>query len=78
MTHIDYLIREIDILPKSDLLLLWENLQKKVQQSLNKENPQPEKRPFALCKGEFKVSSAFFEPLPDEFIDFFEAKELAT
>ncbi len=74
MTHIDYLIREIDILPKSDLLLLWESLQKKVQQSLNNENPQPEKRPYALCKDEFKVSSAFFEPLPDEFIEFFEGK----
>ncbi len=74
MKHIDYLIKEIDILPKNELLFLWETLQKKMQASLKKANPQPEKRPFALCQGEFNVSSAFFEPLPSEYFDLFEGR----
>lgn len=34
-----------------------------------------EPRPFGLAKGEFEVTEAFFEPLPDEILDAFEGKD---
>lgn len=32
------------------------------------------KRPIGLAKGEFKLSSDFFEPLTDEMLDAFEGR----
>jgi antitoxin (DNA-binding transcriptional repressor) of toxin-antitoxin stability system len=38
--------------------------------------PQPRttKRPIGLAKNKFKVTKAFFKPLPDELIEAFEGK----
>lgn len=71
MTHINYLIKEIDILPEGEFLLLWQSMQEKIQAVSNNKSTQQEKRPYGLCKGEFVVTDAFFEPLPPEMIDLF-------
>jgi len=33
-------------------------------------------RPLGLARGEFEVTSAFFEPLPDEILDSFDGNDL--
>lgn len=32
------------------------------------------RRPLGLYKGQFKVTEAFFDPLPDDLLDLFEGK----
>ncbi len=75
MNHLDYLIKEIDILPANDFIYLWDNMQEKMKRIFIMQFPQVEKRPYELWKGEFTVTNAFFEPLPDELIDLFDGKE---
>ncbi|MEI8095411.1 MAG: type II toxin-antitoxin system Phd/YefM family antitoxin [Spirochaetales bacterium] len=36
--------------------------------------PRNKERPIGLAKGTFTVGKAFFEPLPDEFVDLFEGR----
>ena len=36
---------------------------------------RPETRPLGLAAGEFEVTDAFFEPLPDDILDAFEGKK---
>jgi len=75
MNHIEYLINEIEILPATDFILLWERMQEKLKRNFILQFPQIEKRPYALCKGDFLLNSSFYEALPNEIIDLFDGKE---
>ncbi len=37
--------------------------------------PQKKKRPIGLAEGQFTIPDSFFDPLPDDLMEYFEGKK---
>lgn len=76
MANATQLLEQIKQLSFQELLLFWDGFQAHLRERFTRSavSTEPAVRPYALAAGEFEVEDAFFEPLPDEWLDVFEGK----
>jgi antitoxin (DNA-binding transcriptional repressor) of toxin-antitoxin stability system len=70
-THLSYYLAELK--KKGETIILC-NRNQPIAEIRSLPSPLMGKRPIGLAKGQFSVTPAFFEPLPNDVLDTFSGK----